>query len=52
MIAYVLLLQIHMFLFFIAFSHIVCSNVMIRISTARVQIWKHWLAGDDAHSKA
>ncbi|KAA6422761.1 MAG: hypothetical protein FRX49_07296 [Trebouxia sp. A1-2] len=26
--------------------------VLIRVSTARVKIWRHWLAEDDAHSKA
>lgn len=45
-------LQIHMMLFWIAIMHIVCSYVLIRVSTARVKIWRHWLAEDDAHSKA
>ncbi|DBA84759.1 TPA: hypothetical protein ACH3X1_005802 [Trebouxia sp. C0004] len=44
--------QIHMMLFWIAITHIVCSYALIRISTARVKIWRHWLAEDDAHSKA
>jgi len=45
-------LQIHMMLFWIAITHIVCSYALIRISTARVKIWRHWLSEDDAHSKA
>ncbi len=44
-------LQIHMMLFWIAITHIVCSYALIRISTARVKIWRHWLAEDDTHSK-
>ncbi|DBA84760.1 hypothetical protein WJX77_002067 [Trebouxia sp. C0004] len=44
--------QIHMFLFYIALCHIICGYVMIRISSARVDIWRQWLLDDDAHSKA
>ncbi|KAL0048084.1 hypothetical protein WJX82_007361 [Trebouxia sp. C0006] len=44
--------QIHMMLFWIAITHVVCSVALIMISTARVKIWRHWLAEDDAHSKA
>lgn len=46
------LMQIHMFLFYIALCHIICGYVMIRISSARVDIWRQWLLDDDAHSKA
>jgi len=45
-------LQIHMMLLWIAITHVVCSVALIMISTARVKIWRHWLAEDDAHSKA
>ena len=46
------LMQIHMFLFYIALCHIICGYVMIRISSARVDIWRQWLLDDGAHSKA
>ena len=48
----VVLVQIHMFLFYIALSHVICGYLMIRISSARVDIWRQWLLDDDAHSKA
>ena len=47
-----LLVQIHKMLFYIAVSHIVCSVIMSKIATARIQIWKKWLSDDDAHSTA
>lgn len=44
--------QIHTMLFYIAVGHVLCSYIMVRISTSRIKIWKHWLKDEDAHTKA
>ena len=46
------LMQIHTILFYIAVGHILCSVIMSKIATARIQIWKKWLSDDDAHCTA
>ena len=46
------LMQIHTILFYIAVGHILCSVIMSRIATARIQIWKKWLSDDDVHCTA
>lgn len=45
-------LQIHQMLFYIAIGHVLCSYILVRISTSRVKIWKHWLKDEDAHTIA
>ena len=47
-----LMVQIHTMLFYIAAVHIVCSVVMHKIASARIQIWRKWLSDEDASSTA